>query len=320
MTFSIEKKGYSTYEVDAYIEDLEAKCQTLKEQNAILEQKLATAKRLIRRFSDTENALKQSIADSKRAAAYMISDARERSETLLDSARESCGELISDLDMQIAERMKTISLMKAEVSSFKDELFALYSTHIEMIDTLAERAESFEYVPDYSDVADAVDTFEEAGDPDCTVPEFVDYPEESIFAELEEVAPEEAAKPEAAEGDFVIDIAEGAGETAEDGFDGIDPPEAPADDEDYSQLVLGGEADKAEKKEEPAFKLIEEDAGEYPDLEAVETAEPVEGAEAAGSVESADAAENDTSVAGAKDDNDYFKFLRDFANSDEDAD
>ncbi|MBQ8915439.1 MAG: DivIVA domain-containing protein, partial [Clostridia bacterium] len=83
MTFSIEKKGYSTYEVDAYIEDLEAKCQTLKEQNAILEQKLATAKRLIRRFSDTENALKQSIADSKRAAAYMISDARERSETLL---------------------------------------------------------------------------------------------------------------------------------------------------------------------------------------------------------------------------------------------
>ena len=112
MNFSIEKKGYNVAEVDSYVEDLEVKLSRLQAQNSELEQKLATAKRLIRRFSDTENALKQNIADSKRAAAYMISDAKDRSEELLDNARESCGEIISDLDMQISERMTTVDKMK----------------------------------------------------------------------------------------------------------------------------------------------------------------------------------------------------------------
>ena len=111
MNFSIEKKGYSVSEVDSFVEDLMAKYQRLQAQNTELEQKLATAKRLIRRFSDTENALKQNIADSKRAAAYMISDAQDRSEELLDSARESCGEIISDLDMQIGEKLVTVRFL-----------------------------------------------------------------------------------------------------------------------------------------------------------------------------------------------------------------
>lgn len=315
MNFSIEKKGYSIAEVDAFVEDLIGKYQRLQAQNAELEQKLATAKRLIRRFSDTENALKQNIADSKRAAAYMISDAKDRSATLLDNARESCGEIISDLDLQIAQKMETVSLMKAEVTAFKEQLFSLYSSHIEMIDTLAQTAEEFEYAPDYTAVADAVDTFEEAGEPDCEVPEFVDYPEESIFSEIKEE--EEVVGEE----DFVLD-----GTEVKEVEDIVFETSAPSEESDeYSQLVL--EETAAETIEEILFDIASEEKAE----ETVEAAAAEEfdfdfiNDDLAGDAETADELEGDDEEIvevtaeefDAIDDDDYFKFLNDFINSDD---
>lgn len=289
MNFSIEKKGYNIDEVDRYVEDLEVKVARLQSQNSELEQKLATAKRLIRRFSDTENALKQNIADSKRAAAYMISDAHERSEELLDNARESCGEIISDLDMQIAERMNTVDRMKAEVNAFKDELFKLYSSHIELIDTIADTAESFEYVPDYTEVAAVVDQFEEGGNVQADVPVFVEYPEVSIFAEMTE------AERENAEG-FVIDSKEEeAGEAAlafekeNDEVSAVDP----------AQLVIdtGDRIFEEKSEEELSFDLsVEEEIEETEEEEGISFDDVL-----------------------TKDNTDYFKFLEEFANSDEDG-
>lgn len=287
MNFSIEKKGYNVDEVNAYIDDLETKYMTLQSQNSELEQKLATAKRLIRRFSDTENALKQSIADSKRAAAYMISDAQERKDALLDSARESCGEIISELDMEIAKRMQTINLMKAEVSAFKDAMFELYSTHIELIDELGQKAESFEYRPDYTKVADAVDEFEEKQDVECEIPEFVEYPEESIFAEIVE--------KESCDEGFVLDadVSEIVGAEAE---------EAAFESEDYSQIVLD-----AKNAPTAGFNIINGDVTEDDLMEEQSFAEFIG---------------NDSDIIGAaeavsEEETDYFKFLEEFANSED---
>ena len=290
MNFSIEKKGYSIEEVDAFLEDLIEKHQRLQAQNIELEQKLATAKRLIRRFSDTENALKQNIADSKRAAAYMISDAKDRSAVLLDSARESCGEIISDLDLQIAQKMETVNFMKAEVSAFKEQLFSLYSSHIEMIDTLAQTAEEFEYIPDYTKVADAVDSFEEAGEPECDSPEFVDYPEESIFAEIED---EKAPVTD----EFTLEKADSSANDDEDDFSQLileDDDDVAVEEDEEDDFALNSEAVTEEIEEDLEFDVaVEEPAGEDRALE--------EGNE-------------------DEDDTDYFKFLADFVNSDEEID
>jgi len=292
MDFSIVKKGYNPVEVDAYIEDLETKYLRLQAQNTELEQKLATAKRLIRRFSDTENALKQNIADSKRAAAYMISDARDRSSDLLESARESCGEIISELDIEISRRMNTVELMKAEVNSFKDALFSLYAAHIEMIDTIAEAAEEQEFEPDYTKIADAVDTFEEAGEPDCVVPEFVEYPEESIFSEMEE--------SEQTEG-FVIDKGVTLTDSGEIVFETVEEDE---ENESFSQLYLENEEQPEPEigEEEMSFDFAEpaDEIDDDPEEELQLNDHEIK------NVESQDISESD-----------YFKFLSDFANSDE---
>ncbi len=184
--FSTVKKGYDPEEVNAYIDELESKLSYLHARTSELEQKLETARRLIKRFSGMENGLRRNIADSKRAAAAMLSDTKARSDALLDKTRESCGEIISDLDCRIADKLNTVDVMKASVAAFKDQLFDLYSSHIELIETLASSAENFTYEPDYSKVADAVEEFEQGGEPEAKMPDFGEYPEESIFSEVNE--------------------------------------------------------------------------------------------------------------------------------------
>lgn len=251
-TFSIIRKGYDPEEVDEYIDELESKLSYYRARNAELDQKLETARRLIKRFSASENDLRQNIADSKRAAAVMISETKDRCDTLLDKTRESCGEIISDLDMRVAEKMNTVDVMKASVAAFKDELFNLYSSHIELIESLAKSAEEFTYEPDYTPVSDAVEDFEAPGDPHADAPVFEDYPEESIFEE----AKTEAEKSES----FVLNEAKAPAREEEESFaapvDGEKAAQTAEDSSEDSMFVFdtGANADEEESEQEPEFE------------------------------------------------------------------
>lgn len=251
-TFSIIRKGYDPEEVDEYIDELESKLSYYRARNAELDQKLETARRLIKRFSASENDLRQNIADSKRAAAVMISETKDRCDTLLDKTRESCGEIISDLDMRVAEKMNTVDVMKASVAAFKDELFNLYSSHIELIESLAKSAEEFTYEPDYTPVSDAVEDFEAPGEPRADAPFFEDYPEESIFEE----AKTEAEKSES----FVLNEAKAPAREEEESFaapaDGEKAAQTAEDSSEDSMFVFdtGANADEEESEQEPEFE------------------------------------------------------------------
>ena len=195
--FPMVKKGYDPEAVDVYIENLSEKNQFLQGRIVELEKRIRLAEDLVESFSKAEDELRQNIADSKKAAASMILDAKQRATELLDEARAECGKIVAGLDGEVANRMQVLDVMKSQVTAFKDQLFQLYGSHIEMIESIAGAAQSLTYEPDYSGIADAVNTFEEAGEPEADVPTFTEYPEDGIFPKVEEVpAEEETPKPE----------------------------------------------------------------------------------------------------------------------------
>lgn len=324
-TFTIEKRGYNTDEVDSALDDLNSKNKYLTSRVAELEQKLDTARRLIRRFSDSENGLRQNIADSKRAAADMLNDAKDRSDTLLDKARESCGDIISDLDMKIADRMNTVDVIRAEVASFKDQLFALYSSHIDLIESVAATAENFVYEPDYSPVAEAVEKFEEAKAPEVELPEFAEYPQESIFADfereeedeefkIESPVEEEVAAPEEQEFEKPAEETVKAAAEEEIVFDDLsDEPQIPFDEESFTDITDEDitsdafeylpESDEAEESAEGG----DEAASDEPDFEEIpeETEFPL------------DEVPSEGAPAGDLSDDEYYQFLENFINEDD---
>ena len=190
--FKIAKKGYDPAEVDAYIDEQLSRMTAMQEQNVALMNKLAEAQDMIRHYSATEKALRKSIAESKRGAADLISDARERSTNLVDTAREECNRIVDELDAKIDERYKTLDEIKNNVLRFKQELFQLYSDHIEMVEVLSNTAENFTYEPDFTALSEAIDAFEEsaAAVEEPQVPTFPQCPEDSFFDDHSQAEPE----------------------------------------------------------------------------------------------------------------------------------
>lgn len=189
--FPIVKKGYDPEAVDVYIENLSEKNQFFQGRIMELEKRISLAEDLIESFSKAEDDLRQNIADSKKAAASMILDAKQRAAALLDDARAECGKIVSQLDRVVANRMQVLDVLKNQANSFKDQLFALYGSHIEMIESIAGVVESTPFEPDYSGIAEAVNTFEQAGEPEADVPIFTEYPQDSIFPKVEEISVQE---------------------------------------------------------------------------------------------------------------------------------
>ncbi len=194
--FTLVKKGYDPEAVDVYIENLGAKNQFLQGRIMELEKRIRLAEDLIESLSRAEDELRQNIADSKKAAASMILNAKERAAALLDEARAECGKIVSQMDDEVANRMQVIDVMRTQAADFKDQLFNLYSGHIEMIEAIANAAQSPTAEPDYGNLADAVSTFEEAGEPEAEVPVFTEYPQNSIFPKREEPKEEEEEEME----------------------------------------------------------------------------------------------------------------------------
>lgn len=189
--FPIVKKGYDPEAVDVYIENLSEKNQFFQGRIMELEKRISLAEDLIESFSKAEDDLRQNIADSKKAAASMILDAKQRAAALLNDARAECGKIVSQLDRVVANRMQVLDVLKNQANSFKDQLFALYGSHIEMIESIAGVVESTPFEPDYSGIAEAVNTFEQAGEPEADAPVFTEYPQDSIFPKVEEISVQE---------------------------------------------------------------------------------------------------------------------------------
>ncbi|MBR6650832.1 MAG: DivIVA domain-containing protein [Clostridia bacterium] len=314
--FKVVRKGYDPAEVDAYIDTQLERMTAMQEQNSALRSKLAEAQDMIRHYSATEKALRSSIAQSKRGAADMLSDARERSTNLVDTARVECNRIVDELDAKIEERYKTLDEIKASVVRFKQELFQLYSDHIEMVEVLAETAENFNYAPDFTVLSEAIDSFEKAAENDAEpeVPEFPEYPEEGMFATVTEEAEAEVAEE---------DEAEPVASALEFGFEEADQTEAESEVEAEAAV----EAEVEEETDEMFFEISEEEmkaAEALFDEEAVPAAaESEDEAEEFEEVEEiTDDVDNDddmfiTDEKEIKEKEELFNFLKDFVNGSE---
>lgn len=305
--FKVVRKGYDPAEVDAYIDTQLERMTAMQEQNSTLMRKLSEAQDMIRHYSATEKALRNSIAQSKRGAADMLSDARERSTNLVDTARVECNRIVDELDAKIEERYKTLDEIKANVIRFKQELFNLYSEHIEMVEVLSETAENFKYEPDFTALSQAIDEFEEAAESveEPQVPEFPECPENSFFEVAEEAAAEEIDEPaEASDLEFGFEEADEAAEAVE--------PEAEEETDDMFFEI-------SEEELKAAEALFDEEAVPAPAEEMVEAVAEEIVEETVEEAETPDADDDMfiTDREEIKEKEELFNFLKDFVNGSE---
>lgn len=130
-------RGYSTTEVDEYIEFICNKYEELYRQNSDLERKLVAALRLVDEVTRRHSAGQSPENDSSLRAGRILQEAERQKKRIVADAEEYADRIIADADAHVARQAQTLEEMKQAVLTFRDDLYARYSRQIDQIEELA---------------------------------------------------------------------------------------------------------------------------------------------------------------------------------------
>ncbi|MHB1151767.1 MAG: DivIVA domain-containing protein [Eubacteriales bacterium] len=134
--FSKVVRGYSMVEVDEHIEFIIDKYTELYRENDDLERKLRVTLAKLDVIKKDEESIRSALINAQRASSSIINEANERAEVVMRATKTNCDKILSDFRTDIRAERDRLLKLRAIVAEFKKELFDIYNTHIEYIDTI----------------------------------------------------------------------------------------------------------------------------------------------------------------------------------------
>lgn len=134
--FSKVVRGYSMVEVDEHIEFIIDKYTELYRENDDLERKLRITLAKLDVIKKDEESIRSALINAQRASSTIINEANERAEVVMRATKTNCDKILSDFRTDIRAERDRLLKLRAIVAEFKKELFNIYNTHIEYIDTI----------------------------------------------------------------------------------------------------------------------------------------------------------------------------------------
>ena len=136
-TFGRAIRGYTTAEVDEYINFLADTVDSLNRENAELEQKLSIALEKLAELQEREARVARLDTEMRRAAATLLQEAEKQQKKILEEAHAYADRVIADADAHMAIQKKVREEIREEVLRFKNDLYARYGQHIDQLEAIA---------------------------------------------------------------------------------------------------------------------------------------------------------------------------------------
>ena len=136
-TFSRAMRGYTTAEVDEYINFLADTVDSLNRENTELEQKLSIALEKLAELQAREARVARLDTEMRRAAATLLHEAEKQQKKILEEAHAYADRVIADADAHMAIQKKVREEIREEVLRFKNDLYARYGQHIDQLEAIA---------------------------------------------------------------------------------------------------------------------------------------------------------------------------------------
>ncbi len=203
-------RGYSSAEVDEYINFLMEQYTDLYRENNDLECKLRNTAAKLDALKKDEESIRSALVNAQRASSTIIAEANERSEAVMQMTKKTCKRILSDFRTSVAKEREELVRLRNAAEAFKAQLFDAYNTHIDLIEKINTSPEDFMKLEDSADdyvqealrdiKSEVIDTLENVGDevPEQEEPaKEAEAPEEAASAPVPEVpaVPETPAEP-----------------------------------------------------------------------------------------------------------------------------
>lgn len=136
-TFGRAMRGYTTAEVDEYINFLADNVDSLNRENVELAQKLNIALEKLAELQAREARVARLDTEMRRAAATLLHEAEKQQKKILEEAHAYAERVVADADAHAAIQKKVREEIREEVLRFKNDLYARYGQHIDQLEAIA---------------------------------------------------------------------------------------------------------------------------------------------------------------------------------------
>ena len=133
-TFGRAMRGYTTAEVDEYINFLADNVDSLNRENVELAQKLNIALEKLAELQAREARVARLDTEMRRAAATLLHEAEKQQKKILEEAHAYAERVVADADAHAAIQKKVREEIREEVLRFKNDLYARYGQHIDQLE------------------------------------------------------------------------------------------------------------------------------------------------------------------------------------------
>ena len=113
-------RGYTTTEVDEYIDFLAEKFDSLNRENDELERKLTIAMKKLEELQAREVRITRLDTEMRRAAAKLLHDAEVQQAKIIGDAQTKAARITAEADAKAAQQEHLCAALQAEILRFKE--------------------------------------------------------------------------------------------------------------------------------------------------------------------------------------------------------
>lgn len=130
--------GYKTEDVDDFVTKAIQYIRDLQEENETLLDKMGILAQNLEKYREEEDSLRSALVGAQKLGDSILKECRNKAEAIMRDANARADQATMDAALEVERAEYQLNYLRGETADFKDKLFALYRTHLDMLKNLPE--------------------------------------------------------------------------------------------------------------------------------------------------------------------------------------
>ncbi len=138
-TFSAQRNGLATTEVDEFIGELATEIENLRKERAELSEKVEELAKHLKAYEDTEQLLKDTLLTAQKATNQLREEAMREAQLVIQKAELDAERIKRDATQQTRGVSEELRALEAKRSALSDEIAVIARTYLAMAERMINR-------------------------------------------------------------------------------------------------------------------------------------------------------------------------------------
>ena len=134
--FSKGFSGYKMEEVDVFLDEVAKDYEKMLTDNAELIKKIEIVVAKLEEYRGNEESISNALLNAQKINEQVIREGKNKADLIIREATFKAERLVKNAQKDVEQEQETLNILRREVSDFRARLFAIYRSHLDMIDSL----------------------------------------------------------------------------------------------------------------------------------------------------------------------------------------